>query len=1031
MLTLKRTLPVFTLLFMLSIILGTGGLDAQPLNNHLQFDGVDDYVSLNNMDVSGNAITLEALINSSNLNNCSTGDCRIISKAIGVAEDDHYWMLSTFNNGAESVLRFRLTTNGITTTQIATIGSFSNNTWYHVAATYDGSTMKLFLDGNEISSIPKTGSLTTNATADAWIGGNPPIATTRPWQGGIDEVRIWNTARTAAEIQANLNTELTGSESGLKAYYQFTEGTGQTINDSAGNNNTVLGSTNSTDTNDPTFVISNPQQEVTVNLNVFLEGAYDPAQAAMTGELLLRGVVPQGQPYLDAPWNYPGTEGSGWLPIDYPVETVDWVLVSLRETLDPETEVARVAAVLLKDGTISPFNIDLNGATNPLYVMIEHRNHLPILSAQSIPIVNNTLSYDFTAENSYSPSGFGQKQVGANWMMYGGNADQDALNGCDINAADRIYWQTVNGLFDVYNPGDYDLNGDINAADRIIFSVNNGIFTSIPKSDSSPELSCTAPNFVLDTCSYMVSWTHPNPLSTTVNYDLKINGIDPGPSVVYPATSKTVDICNLLGINSGNGSVDIELFYWYDGDVSDIRSAGICTINYNFQSSPPGNGTTYADILANAPAWMCVQSANEYLAEFLRQNPDVSYWNQDHAGQLITPLAEPAITGTVVNISPSGNNHTQLIENAIAQAGQDGAVDGGGGIFLVNNLLVNEASLTLRNITLKPSVNAAYKCVTVAAPDVTFFQVSLDLENKPYQYGIDVNANADRFAMVESTITNLYNNSGGSGAMLRLSQSTDDVYIVNNEFIHGIGESPPNDNSLLRGIVVNSSTRDDPKGGIIASNLFDDLQAEGKGDDADAMFFGNFASRQYQIGFRMAVLANEGVNAGKRLIKAQGGGVDAHSNVNHWKDLNGELGIRTTRCHYDNHGVSNTKWTNNLGISDYSNPNSEAFFMQIGNHLWSDNYFAEGIVFNCNKNIQNVVNTPTNVSSYGFVITDYSNGANSTPWPANSEIKNNVLEGTGKFRYIWWFRFGNDPLGTQFNYSGNQVSVNYDDLHRP
>ena len=489
-------------------------------------------------------------------------------------------------------------------------------------------------------------------------------------------------------------------------------------------------------------------------------------------------------------------------------------------------------------------------------------------------------------------------------------------------------------------------------------------------------------------------------------------------------------------VSSGDGTIintypgDGSLF-WITVNLldanNDIIGQAICSYTAQFSNS---NGLgSYSDIETNAPDWACVLTANEYLAEFLRQNPDVNYWNQDHAGQMITPLNEPATNGTIVNITPTGSDDTQLIENAISQAGQAGAVDGGGGTFLIDNLIVNQTNFTLRNISFKPSANSAYKCITVASPDVSFFQVALDLENKPYQYGIDVNANADRFALVESTITNLYNNSDGSGAMLRLSQGTDDVYIVNNEFIHGIGTSSPDENSLCRGIVVNSTTRYDPKGGIIASNLFEDFQAKGRGDDADAIFFGNFTSRQYQIGFRMAVMANVGINAGKRLIKAQGGGVDAHSNMNHWKDYTGELGVRTTRCHYDNLSVSNTRWTNNLAITDHSNPNSEAFFMQIGTHQWSESYNTENIIFNCNKNIQNE-NTADGVASYGFVITDNSNGATSPPWPANSEIKNNVLEGPGTFKWIWWFRKASDYLGTQFNYSGNQISVNYEGLHR-
>ena len=122
----------------------------------------------------------------------------------------------------------------------------------------------------------------------------------------------------------------------------------------------------------------------------------------------------------------------------------------------------------------------------------------------------------------------------------------------------------------------------------------------------------------------------------------------------------------------------------------------------------PGVGTDYAQIAADAPDWMCLETANEYLAEFLRQNPDVSYWDQDHAAQSIVAMGEPAIAVATVNITPSGGDDTQLIENAISQAGQGGVVDGGGATFLINDPRIDEAGVTLRNMTFKPSVNTAY-----------------------------------------------------------------------------------------------------------------------------------------------------------------------------------------------------------------------------------------------------------------------------------------------------------------------------------
>ena len=55
--------------------------------------------------------------------------------------------------------------------------------------------------------------------------------------GNLDEVRIWNTVRTQAEIQANMNTELTGSEINLVAYYNFNAGQGTSLPDLTTNNN--------------------------------------------------------------------------------------------------------------------------------------------------------------------------------------------------------------------------------------------------------------------------------------------------------------------------------------------------------------------------------------------------------------------------------------------------------------------------------------------------------------------------------------------------------------------------------------------------------------------------------------------------------------------------------------------------------------------------------------------------------------------------------------------------------------------------
>jgi hypothetical protein len=195
---------------------GTATVDASGYGRHgtlvngtlwtsdpaLDFDGGDDHVDVGTFDIAGDALTIAAWILSRNLANCSSSDCRILSKATSTAEADHWFMLSTIAAGSGAELRFRLKTDGTTSTLIAGSGGLPEDTWVHAAAVYDGSNMELFLDGIPVGSTPKSGSLSTNAGVSVWIGGNPPDAFSKPWDGLIDEVRIYDRALTAGEILA-------------------------------------------------------------------------------------------------------------------------------------------------------------------------------------------------------------------------------------------------------------------------------------------------------------------------------------------------------------------------------------------------------------------------------------------------------------------------------------------------------------------------------------------------------------------------------------------------------------------------------------------------------------------------------------------------------------------------------------------------------------------------------------------------------------------------------------------------------------
>ena len=117
------------------------------------------------------------------------------------------------------------------------------NTWTHVAATYDGSQLKLYLNGKEAGS--KTAAYTPNGQRPARIGAGATERTPIYFYGSgyIAEVCVWEKALTQAEIQAYMNHSLTGKEEGLVAYFPLNEGTGNTVTDrtDAGSNGTIHG----------------------------------------------------------------------------------------------------------------------------------------------------------------------------------------------------------------------------------------------------------------------------------------------------------------------------------------------------------------------------------------------------------------------------------------------------------------------------------------------------------------------------------------------------------------------------------------------------------------------------------------------------------------------------------------------------------------------------------------------------------------------------------------------------------------------
>lgn len=158
----------------------------------LVFDGTDGHVDLSALDINGSGLTIALWVR---LDDFGVFDARLISKAVGTSEQDHYWMVSTLGKR----LRFRLKTeNGGTATLVAPNGSLSAGTWVHVAVTYDGAQMRIYQNGSVLASRAKQGQVTQGPGVAAWVGDNPGGG--RPLDGRVDELWIFNRALDASEI---------------------------------------------------------------------------------------------------------------------------------------------------------------------------------------------------------------------------------------------------------------------------------------------------------------------------------------------------------------------------------------------------------------------------------------------------------------------------------------------------------------------------------------------------------------------------------------------------------------------------------------------------------------------------------------------------------------------------------------------------------------------------------------------------------------------------------------------------------------
>ena len=113
--------------------------------------------------------------------------------------------------------------------------TLTSGVWRHLAGVFESGTIRIYLDG--ILDTAATGFAAPMNSRSPLVFGREGVYAWYYFGGIMDEVRIWNVARTGAEIAASRSSRLTGTEPGLVGYWRFDEGTGDTVFDATGRGN--------------------------------------------------------------------------------------------------------------------------------------------------------------------------------------------------------------------------------------------------------------------------------------------------------------------------------------------------------------------------------------------------------------------------------------------------------------------------------------------------------------------------------------------------------------------------------------------------------------------------------------------------------------------------------------------------------------------------------------------------------------------------------------------------------------------------
>ena len=198
-------------------------LDCFP-GEGLSVDGSNDYVQVSNNEVFQFGASTDFSIALWMKTNNWRSDASLVSNKDWDSGRNKGWniALATDNQGID------VNVGDGTNRADLQAGNLNDGAWHHIAATFDrDGQVSLYVDGvlQQSTSMANVGNI--DNTLEMTFGSDAEYD--YHFEGLIDEINIWNTVLTSAQIKEQMHLTLTGSESGLIAYYQFNETSGDVL----------------------------------------------------------------------------------------------------------------------------------------------------------------------------------------------------------------------------------------------------------------------------------------------------------------------------------------------------------------------------------------------------------------------------------------------------------------------------------------------------------------------------------------------------------------------------------------------------------------------------------------------------------------------------------------------------------------------------------------------------------------------------------------------------------------------------------